>query len=232
MFVIKIGGSLLFKENGDINAERIKEYSDVIKEAQNVSAIVCGGGMIARKYIKTSKIIPMSESYKDLLGIMVSRINARLFIAALAEYSYPKPVTNLQEALISKAMKKLIIAGGFIPGQSTTTVTLEIAEIINSNEIIILTDVNGIYNKNPKKYPNAKLFEHLSISKLEEIILQEGGEKQSAAGEYRIFDALSIQIFKRNNMKIRLINGNNYNNLREILQKGIDKCQIGTLITK
>jgi len=232
MIVIKIGGSLLFDDNGNILADKIKSYCKIIKEAKNVCAIVCGGGIIARKYINASKIINMSESYKDFLGILVSRLNCFLFIAALGDIAYPKPAENIQDVLLSNAMNKIILAGGFIPAQSTTTVALEIAEILNSRDIIILTDVDGIYNKNPKEFTDALKYDKISIDELEKIIIKNSNDLQSAAGEYRIFDALSIQIFKRNNLNIRIINGNNPNNLKDVLSKGLLNTKIGTLIEK
>ena len=41
--------------------------------------------------------------------------------------------------------------GGLTPGQSTTSVSLEVTEYINAEKLVILTDVDGIFDKDPKK---------------------------------------------------------------------------------
>ncbi len=231
-YLIKIGGSLLFDKNGDIEVEKIKKFADIIKSVSNVGCIVCGGGIIARKYIHAARGLGLNESYLDLLGIDVSRVNARLLIASLGDNVFPSVIKSVEEAMIASISNKTIISGGFIPGQSTTTVSMEIAEAMNINRILILTDVDGIYDKNPKEFTDAQKYDKITIDDLEKVILGSGGENQSAAGEYRIFDALSVQIFKRSNIMIRLINGNKSKDLDKILKSDFLSSKLGTLIIK
>ncbi|MHA1820845.1 MAG: UMP kinase [Promethearchaeota archaeon] len=231
-FLIKIGGSLLFDNKGNINKELFLQLIEIIKGSKNISAIVCGGGIIARKYISLARSLNINESYLDLLGIDVSRINAKLFLAALKDKTYPVVVKNIEEALLGHASGKTIVAGGFIPGQSTTTVALEIAEVLDIDVIIVLTDVDGIYTKNPKIYPDAKKFDRITITELEKIIIDSSDSKQASAGEYRIFDAVSLQIFKRNNILLKIINGTKPSQLKDILEKGAEESKEGTLIYK
>ena len=97
--------------------------------------------------------------------------------------------------------------GGLQPGQSTTSVALEVAEFMQAEELVILTDVKGIFNKDPKKFDDAKLFKHLTYAELQGMIINSSGDKQAAAGEYRIFDTVSLQILKRSKIKIRVMSG-------------------------
>jgi len=129
------------------------------------------------------------------------------------------------------ALNKVGIAGGFLPGQSTTSVVLQIAEAINVENLIILSDVDGIYDKNPKVNEDAKKFNTISTDELEKLILN-SKENQASAGEYRIFDAVSLQLFKRNDILVRLINGKKMDNLAKLLKENFKTSQIGTLITK
>ena len=159
-------------------------------------------------------------------------LNALLFQTALGDRSYPKIITNLQEAREAILWDKILIAGGFVPGQSTTSVTFELAEAIHATDVIILTDVDGIYDKDPHKHSNAKKFDSISIGNLESVIFGEGGASQSAAGEYRIFDAVSIQIFKRSHLNVRLTNGENFESLRQLLLQRLYHTPIGTQILR
>lgn len=231
VYIIKIGGSILFDKNGDIAIERIKKLTEIIKFSHDIRGIVCGGGIIARKYISAGRSVGVDESKLDKLGIEISRINAKLFSSILGDKTYPIIIKSVEEAQKASSSSKIIVAGGFIPGQSTTTVAMQIAEVLNLNKLLILTDVDGIYDKNPKIFPKAKKYDEISIDTLEKII-QNQGDNQSNAGEYRIFDKVSLQIFKRNNIKIRLMNGYNPENLKKILEGDFESTSIGTMILK
>ena len=102
--------------------------------------------------------------------------------------------------------------GGLQPGQSTTSVALEVAEFIGAENLIILTDVAGIYDKDPKEFTDAKLLKHLNYNQLQKIILNMANDKQAAAGEYRIFDAVSLQILKRSDIRVDVMSGKELNN--------------------
>ena len=230
--VIKMGGSLLFNKNGDIDTEKVNKFVEIIKKSKNISAIIIGGGIIARKYISAARTNGVNETFLDLLGIDVSRTNARFLISLMNNSVYPKVITNVEDAMVALSMGKLIISGGFIPGQSTTTVSLEIGEALNCENLLVLTDVDGIYDKNPKEYPDAKKFDSMTISQIEEVLINTGSDKQAAAGEYRIFDSVSLQILKRSKIQVRLLNGNNFNDLNTIIKQNNKGIGIGTLITK
>jgi len=216
--VIKIGGSLLFSENLKINIQKIINFCKVIKAKQNYDKviIVCGGGIIARNYISAIRYVHSNETSNDIMGIKISRINARLLMEVFGEIAYPEVPKQFEELATALLFKKIIIMGGLQPGQSTTSVALEVAEFIDAEKVIILTDVNGIYDKDPNKFDDAKLIKNLTIDKLQNIILKESYEKQAAAGEYRIFDAVSLQIMKRSNIKVIVVSGTNLDEFTKV----------------
>ena len=119
--------------------------------------------------------------------------------------------------------------GGLQPGQSTTSVALEVAEFMNAEELVILTDVDGIYDKDPKKFDEAKLLKRLTYKELQEIIFNSFGDTQAAAGEYRIFDAVSLQILKRSNIKTIIMSGKNLKEFQKYWNGEVDiTCTIIT----
>ena len=225
-----MGGSLIYNNDLTIKVDVLNNLAEIFRQSPEICAIVIGGGKIAREFIKSARYFKADEALCDEFGIDVSRLNAKLLQTAIGHISFPKIITNLQEARENALWEKILIAGGFVPGQSTTSVTFELAEALHATDIIILTDVDGIYDKDPDKYKDAKKFDSISIPDLEKIIYGEGGESQSAAGEYRIFDAISIQIFKRSKINVRLTNGQNFQSLKQLLiQKSYDS-NIGTKI--
>jgi len=207
--VIKIGGSLLFTENKELNREKIQNFCQIFKKMNYSGShvIICGGGIIAREYIDTVRSFHGSEALCDTFGIDLSRINSRLLVSSFGDFAYPLVPKSIEELSLALLFGKIIVMGGLQPGQSTTSVALEVAEFMQVEELVILTDVKGIFNKDPKKFDDAKLFKNLTYGELQEIIIKSSGDKQAAAGEYRIFDAVSLQILKRSKIKVRVMSG-------------------------
>ena len=229
-WVIKIGGSLLFNENKELNLKKIKEFCDIFESTLGSDAviIICGGGIIAREYINAVRSIDENEALCDSFGIELSRINAKLIISFLKEKAYPLVPKSVEELSLAMLFKKIIAMGGLQPGQSTTSVAVEVAEFINVNQLVILTDVEGIYDKDPKKYENARLIPKLSYKELQNLILSSSGDKQAAAGEYRIFDAVSLQILKRSKIEAHIMSGIDLDQFRKFWNG--NKNVIGTRI--
>ena len=230
--VLKEGGSLLFDDQNKIRDTHINDFVGILKDSPSVNALIVGGGKLARTYIQAARSLGASESLCDTFGIEVSKLNARLIITALKERAYPEPISDLREARENSLWNRILVAGGFVPGQSTTSVTFQIAEALNATDVIVLTNVDGIYDKDPRKHTSAKKFDRITISELEKVIYGEGGASQSAAGEYRIFDAVSLQILKRSNISVRLANGENIDQLKRLLVTQEFESGIGTEILR
>jgi uridylate kinase len=229
-YVIKVGGSLLF-ENNQIRVKKIQEFATALQSVSNLAAIVVGGGTMARTYIQAARGFDAGESICDQFGIDVSRLNSRILITALKDAAYPEPIKTLEESRVAALSHKILVVGGFVPGQSTTSVTFQVAEALHATDILVLTNVDGVYDKDPRKFSEAKKFDSISVDKLEEIIYS-GEVNQAAAGEYRIFDAVSIQIFKRNQINVRLMNGEKTEEITAVLKSKINEKGIGTQILR
>ena len=125
--VVKIGGSLLFTETGEIHTERLSQYSNVLttlrKEGMKLCVVV-GGGKVARNYIKVLHTFHTPEALCDMMGIRVSQINALLLIAALGNVAYPYPPENLHELANALTTDRVVVMGGLQPGQSTNACLL------------------------------------------------------------------------------------------------------------
>ncbi|TFF98632.1 MAG: UMP kinase [Promethearchaeota archaeon] len=229
--VLKIGGSLLFNNDRQINSQKIFDLCNVLTDNEKSStvAIIVGGGIIARNYIDFVRNATENEALCDLFGIETSRLNARLFISYLDNLAYPIVPTSYNELAIAQESNKIIVMGGLQPGQSTTSVALEVAEFLKAKRVVILTDVDGIYTKDPHKYEDAELIDSLNYSQLTKIILNTSST-QSAAGEYRIFDPVSLQILKRSKLKVFIGSGLSLDKFEKFWNRQIDN--FGTFITE
>ena len=218
--VIAIGGSILLKEYDN---EKFEEYARIINEIneEHEIFIVVGGGRPARDYISVVRDMGLSESICDDIGIQVTRINARLLQLALRDESYPAIPENFQEALEYSATGKIVIMGGTEPAHSTDAVSCILAEYVDADLVINATSVDGLYDKDPNKFDDAKMFSQVTADKLLEIV----STNDNKAGTYEFIDKTAIGIIKRSGIKTVIVNGNNPENVKTAISK-----PIGTLI--
>jgi len=229
--VIKFGGSLLFSEEGTVNYEKITEFCNIIKSKNyyDLIAIVCGGGKVARQYIRAIREFTDNEILCDLIGIDISRVNSQLMVAKLGEIAYSQVPKSIEELSTAINSNKIVVMGGLQPGQSTTSVAMLVTEYLKAERLVILTDVDGIYDKDPNLFKDAKLIEKISYESLQKLILKSSIDTQASAGEYRIFDAVSLQILKRSNINVLVMSGKNLNQFHKFWNN--EKEIIGTIIS-
>jgi uridylate kinase len=229
--VIKFGGSLLFSDGGTINTQKVTEFCDIIKKNKEYDSIVivCGGGLVARQYIRAIRHFSDNEVLCDLIGIDISRINSKLMMSEMKELAYPQVPTSFEELSFAIETHKIIVMGGLQPGQSTTSVATTVAEYLKAEKLVILTDVDGIYDKDPDLHKDAKLLENISYEALQKLILESSTNTQASAGEYRIFDAVSLQILKRSGIKVVVTSGKIFTQFKKIWNN--EKDFIATIIS-
>lgn len=209
--VIKLSGSIfsLSDNNEQDNNDyynTFKQYSHVLTNlTDNIQPIVItGGGIIARLYINFARKLGLDEASLDLLGIAISRINAKLLIASLGNYAYPDVPLSLDDVGKFIESNKIIVSGGLHPGQSTNATSALIAEKTGASEFINATDVSGIYDSDPRKNNNAQLFEKIEVNKLLNMLLKES----SMAGEYDLMDIVALKVIERSKIKTKVILSN------------------------
>jgi uridylate kinase len=119
--------------------------------------IVIGGGAPARSMIRSSS--DLSDEAKDRLGIAVTRANARLFIEHAAQRGmrvYPEVVC---EATLEEGYD-IYVLGGLSPGRTTDDVAVQMAIAHDAKQVVNLTNIDGVYDKDPAK-EGAKMFSEL-----------------------------------------------------------------------
>jgi predicted uridylate kinase len=138
----------------------VMRYLDELSpDAEVVGSVntVVNRGSTARHYISMARRLGVNESWSDLLGINISRINALLLNALLGDITYNYIPRNVDEVLTAWSSGKVVTLGGLQPGQSTNAVAMIIAELVGADLVVNATDVDGVYDKDPKKYSDAKL---------------------------------------------------------------------------
>jgi uridylate kinase len=199
--VVKLGGAL-FRRDPDVKA--LKEMGNVLEgfvAEGNQLVLVAGGGENARTYISAARKLGAEESTCDLLGIQITRANAELLRLAIGSAASSKIPTTLGDLPHLVGSGKTVVMGGLQPGQSTSAVAALAAEITRSEILVNGTDVEGVYDEDPKKNPKAKLIRSVHVDKL--LTWAMGGEV--FAGRYELLDPLAIKILQRAKIPTRFV---------------------------
>lgn len=223
--VLSLGGSLIYPKSG-LNIDFLNKFNKLIRKyvARGVQFfIVCGGGNISRKYQQASREVigEIPDEDIDWLGIHTTRINAQLLRTIFTDISYSKIIFhyNEKEANIDKPV---VIAAGWKPGWSTDYCATLLAKHYQAKSIINLSNIDVVYDKDPKIYPNAKPIKKISWEDFEKIVGSEW-----SPGANLPFDPIATRLAKELGITIFILNGNDIPNLERALE---DKPFKGTII--
>jgi len=219
--VISIGGSVLFSDDTDTSF--FKKLDGLLKKYSEKYRIYCvvGGGKTARKYIKLGRTLGLDEKKLDEIGIEITRLNAKI-LTYVVKNSNNKIPHNTEDAKNMKGYP-IIIMGGTTPGHSTDMVGAELASIVDASMYIIATNVDGIYDKDPNKYKDAKKIDEIEIDNL----IKNYGTKWNKAGKNIVIDGPSLNIIKKAKIPTFVLNGKKLDQL----EKAIDnQVFTGTII--
>ena len=218
MFIVmSLGGSILA---GDLDASRFKTYAEVLKEIskKHKLLVVVGGGVYARKYIETARAAGADEVTCDFIGIDVTRINAKMLIAALGKEAYPEVPVNYNEAAVAAESNKIVVMGGVLPGQTTDAVSAALSEYLKADLLLIPTSVDGIYSADPNTDKTAKKFKTMTASDLVKM----SGEMSLKAGSKSPIDPIACKMIERSGIRTIVLDGRNTKTLMKII-KGEEK---------
>ncbi len=218
--VIKLGGSL-FKKPDTKLVEWLHGLTSRLLPLKNYSfAFVVGGGSVSSKYVNLARSLGLSAYDQDLLGIDSARLNARLLGLLVGTPEVAKSIDIAREQLKEGYIP---VMGGTVPGHTTNAVSALLAEALGY-QLVSLTDVNGIYDSDPKKNPRAKLIRKMTHAQLVEMAAKYDTRKARA---HFVFDLLAAKIAARSNIRVVIADGNDLDNLMSIV-KG--KKFVGTVI--
>jgi uridylate kinase len=213
--VISLGGSILIPS---LEKNKIKEYVPVLEEiaAYHRLFVVVGGGGEARRYITVTRNLGIDEGTSDEIGILVTRLNATLLIAALGDRAYPKVAESHAEAKKFAESGKIVVMGGITPAQTTDAVAAVLAERVGASVFINVTSVDGIYSADPNKDKKAKHYETLTPKQLLGIV----GGTSLTAGSNTVLDIVAARVVERSHIPLVVLDGRDPENLSRAILTG------------
>lgn len=226
--VISLGGSLIVP--GEIDWKFLKAFRKLILKKINKGKkfiIITGGGKTCRSYQQAaSKVTKLTNDDRDWIGIHTTRLNAHLIKTVFRKHAYPKINKNPQakENLLQclAGGKSILVASGWKPGWSTDYVATALACRFNAKTLLNLSNIDHVYDRDPKTHPAAKVIERLSWKEFRKIV----GNKWDP-GLNAPFDPVAAKLAQKQGLKVIIANGKNMGNLELILESS---DFVGTII--
>ncbi|WP_456482623.1 UMP kinase [Methanopyrus sp.] len=187
--VVALGGSVV---NVD-KPERVEETAEILRDGLDSGLKICvvvGGGPTARRYINVARNLGTPETLLDEMGIAVTRLNAMLLGAALGLRDLHVPENPIEAARMVRR-NGVAVCGGTHPGHTTDAVAAMIAELLEG-PLVIVTDVDGVYDRDPGE-PGARKLRELKPEELEELAVR----AELKAGGSFVVDPLAAKMISR-----------------------------------
>ncbi len=214
IIVLSLGGSLMNTEQG-INQNYLEEIKKIIEKSPNKFGIVTGGGYAARQYVREVKSRQGNEFEADEAAIEATQENAKVLIKTLGKSAYPKVPKDFKEAKKASEKYKVIVMGGLLPGMTTDSDAVLLTECLEANKLINISNVDGVYNKDPRKDPTAKKYHFLTHEELINLAFE--ADKRTA-GTHFVFDLLACKLAARSKIELHFVNGKDLGSVRNAVE--------------
>lgn len=220
--VISLGGSLVVPELIDVDF--LRSFRDLIVSYTQKGfsfVIITGGGRLARTYTHAAKDI-CSPSNEDLdwIGISTTRLNAELVRVVFGEYAHKEIMLNPEVVLHSN--NPIIVGGGWKPGNSSDLASVVAALSYDIKKIINLSNIDYVYDKDPRYNPDANKIEEISWSDFRQLL-----PNKWDPGLNSPFDPVAAERAQELGFEVIIMNGKNLNNLQSYLD---GEAFIGTVV--
>ena len=227
--LLKLSGeSLMGNKAYGIDPNKIEEFVSEIKplvEKGIEIGIVIGGGNIFRGLSEAGKM--MDRTQGDFMGMLATIINGMALQSVFIKHGMPTEILSglkvekiADEVSPLKAkeflsQKKIVIFSGGTGNPFFTTDTGAVLRALEINAEVILkgTRVDGIYDKDPEKFSEARKYEEISYD-------------EALQKELKIMDTTAFALAKDNKLPIIVFDMNTKGNLKKI----IEGEKIGTLV--
>jgi uridylate kinase len=173
--------------------------------------------------IRTAKALGLGESEQDLVAISVSRLLAQLFVLKLGRAGTASVPVTVEEAAGLVEKGKVVVMGGLKPGMTTDAVAALLADRVGAELLVKATDQDGVFSRDPRKFPDARKLDVLSFDDLGKLFEAD----RHRAGIHQVLDPEAVRLLQRNRIRTVVVNGSKPENVL-LAVKGE---RVGTLIS-
>lgn len=250
--VVKVGTSTLTKEDGNLNIEKIKkivsELSNLSDKGYDVVLVTSGAvgaGMGRLNMTERPKTLSEKQALASVGQVALTHLYQMLFqeygkiigqlLLTKGDFSDRRRYLNARNVCNTLLKNKIVpiinendaVVANEIKVGDNDTLSALVSGLIDADLLIILSDVQGLYNKNPQKYEDANLIE--IVGKIDEDIRKTAGEEGSKFGTGgMITKIIAAEMATKIGTNMVIASGEDPRNITRI----VEKENIGTLFTK
>jgi uridylate kinase len=221
--VVSVGGSLIVP--GEIDTVFLNTFHTLVeKEIGNGLSffIITGGGKTARHYQEAARAVhgDLPRNDVDWLGIHATRMNAHLMRTLFADQAQARIVKDPTKNV--KGHTPVIIGAGWKPGWSTDYCAVLAAKHLGAKKLVNLSNIDYVYDKDPRKNPDAQKIESISWGEFRKIIPDHWDPGLSSP-----FDPIAAKEAESLGLEVAIMNGSKLNEFENYLS---GKPFAGTII--
>ena len=250
--VVKVGTSTLTKSDGQLNIDKIKkivlELSNLSDKGYDVALVTSGAvgaGMGMLNMPERPKTLSEKQAVSAVGQVSLMHLYQTLFqeynkvigqlLLTKGEFSDRRRYLNVRNVCNTFFDKKIIpvinendaiVADELKVGDNDTMSAL-VSGLIDADLVIILSDIDGLYNKNPQKYEDAKLIE-LVGDITEDVKNMAGGEGSKFGTGGMITKIIAAEMATKIGTNLVIANGDDPKNITRV----VEKENIGTLFVR
>ena len=228
--LLKLSGEVLGGETGiGIDPDAVQSMAEQICEVRDLGVqvvVVIGGGNIFRGLSGSERGIERATG--DYMGMLATIINSLALQDALEKLGAP---TRVQSAIamsqiaepfirrravrhLEKGRVVIFVGGTGNPYFSTDTAAALRANEIGAEVVLKATKVDGIYDSDPKKNPNAKRFDKITYI-------------EALQRQLKVMDSTAFSLCLDNKMPIVVFDFFKAHNMKRVVMGE----KVGTLVT-
>jgi len=203
--VIKVGSSTLTHETGAINLNRLDKLaqiiSDLLNQKKEVVLVTSGAIAVGVSKLKLTERPKTTQEKQAAAAVGQSEL-MHLYSKFFSEYGHIVAQILLTKDVVEEDKKRInvintfesLLSKGILPivNENDTVATDEIefgdndslsalvATLIDADLLILLSDIEGLYEADPKSHPEAKLIS--VVDKIDESVIQRAGGAGSSRG--------------------------------------------------
>lgn len=219
---MSVGGSIIVP--GNVNFKFVRDFKKLISKIKTKVVVVVGGGNTARIYINGLRSLGANDKTQSLFGIALTRFHAKYLAQYFGVQANRKVPHSIKEVKNLLRKDKVVFCGGlrYKPDQTSDSTAANLAKNLRA-EFVNMTNVKGLYSKDPRKFKDAKFISKISFSDFYKM----ANKMKYKPGQHFVLDQHASEIIKKNKIKTVIL-GSNLKNFGNYL-KG--KRFIGTVIS-
>jgi uridylate kinase len=212
--IISVGGSIIIPKTG-FDIPFLKKFRSLIvseiKKGQKF-ILVIGGGATCRYYQDAARQVQnLSPEDLDWIGIHSTVFNANFVKAIFKDVAHTEVISNPTKKV--KTNKSLIIASGWKPGCSTDKDAVLLAKTYGAKEVINLSNIEYVYDKDPNKFSDAKKIEATDWATFRKEVVGNTWDPGKSAP----FDPIASKEAQKLKLTVKILKGTDLGEVKKVL---------------